>query len=80
MEQAHVSLAASSIVRICCDRFEEQDWSGRFYTMYREEPASFLKENSSGRIRFPKARCFWNSIKKCRRLWKPWKSFRFAKP
>ena len=42
MEQAHVSLAASSIVRICCDRFEEQDWSGRFYTMYREEPASFL--------------------------------------
>ena len=42
MEQAHVSMAASSIVRICCDRFEEQDWSGRFYTMYREEPASFL--------------------------------------
>lgn len=41
MKQAYVSLAASSIVRICCDRFEDGDWSGRFYTRYQEGPVGF---------------------------------------
>ena len=41
MEQAYVSLAASSIVRVCCDRFEDGDWSGRIYTRYQEEPTGF---------------------------------------
>lgn len=41
MEKQYVSLAASSIVRVCCDRFENGDWSGRFYTRYEAEPVSF---------------------------------------
>lgn len=36
-----VNLAASSIVRVCCDRFENSDWSGRFYTRYKEKPVNF---------------------------------------
>lgn len=41
MNNDHVSVAASSIVRICCDRFENSDWNGRFYTRYQEKPVSF---------------------------------------
>lgn len=41
MSNEYVSIAASSIVRICCDKFESGDWSGRFYTRYQEKPVSF---------------------------------------
>lgn len=41
MDRSNVSLVASSAVRICCDRFENNDWSGRLYTRYEEEPIDF---------------------------------------
>ena len=41
MDRAYVSLAASSVVRICCYSFENGDWSGRLYTWYKEKPVSF---------------------------------------
>lgn len=41
MSNEYVSIAASSIVRICCDGFESKDWRGRFYTRYQEKPVSF---------------------------------------
>ena len=40
-DRSHVSLAVSSIVRICCDKHRDGDWSGRIYTRYREEPIGF---------------------------------------
>lgn len=41
MDKENVSLAVSSVVRVCCDRFENGDWSGRFYTRHEEEPVNF---------------------------------------
>lgn len=40
-ERAHISLAVSSIVRICCDERRDGDWSGRIYTRYKEDPVRF---------------------------------------
>ncbi len=41
MEQAYVSPAAGSVVRVCCDSMEGYDWRGRLYTRYRQEPTPF---------------------------------------
>ncbi len=41
MNSEYISIAASSVVRLCCDRFESGDWGGRFYTRYQEKPVSF---------------------------------------
>ena len=41
MNKTYVSLAAGSVIRVCCDRFEGSDCSGRFYTRYAEEPVDF---------------------------------------
>ena len=40
-ERSHVSLAVSSIVRICCDKHGDGDWSGRLYPREREPPFQF---------------------------------------
>ena len=41
MEEKRVSPAVGSMVRICIDRYEADDWIGRIYTRYREEPILF---------------------------------------
>lgn len=57
MKDGYVSPAAAGVVRICCDRLEDGDWSGRVYMRYREGRIEF--QNSMGLLDILERSCDW---------------------
>ena len=45
MKEIQLSPAAASVVRLCMDAYVDNDWRGRIYTRYSEEPLRFRNLN-----------------------------------
>lgn len=63
MRDGYVSPAVAGTVRVCCDRMEAHDWSGRVYIRYRDGSVDF--QDAVSLLDILEKSCDWLNYPQC---------------